>query len=197
MPALDREKQILRAAEELFTTRRFHEVTLDHVCRKAGVGKGTIYRYFNSKEDLFQQMVLSGFSDLCEAIRLGQDGQVDFVDRLSHALLETRKFFVRRRSMFRVLQSEEERASFKKRDLHNQWKERRKDLISAISAILDDGITNGHLRSDVPAELLSATLLGMMRGYFSQQSDHEVSLGSLKMFLDLFLKGAAPTPAAH
>ena len=43
----------MRAAEKLFTSRRYHEISLDAVVQEARVGKGTIYRYFQSKDDLF------------------------------------------------------------------------------------------------------------------------------------------------
>jgi len=46
-------QQILRTAEKLFTSRKFDEVTTDDIMNAAGVGKGTIYRYFRNKDDLF------------------------------------------------------------------------------------------------------------------------------------------------
>jgi AcrR family transcriptional regulator len=194
MHGCSKEKQILRAAEELFTTRRFHEVTLDHVCRKAGVGKGTIYRYFKDKEDLFHRMVLSGFSDLCALIRCGTSEDGGFVGQLTRALYETRKFFVQRRALFRVMQAEEGRVSFRKQALRSQWSEHRKDLISAVAAIIQRGVAGGHVRQDVSPELLAGTLLGMLRGYYSQQDAHEISPASMNMLVELFLKGAAPLP---
>ena len=63
--------QIMKAAEHLFTNRRFHEITLDQVARAAGVGKGTIYLHFADKDDLFFQVATSGFTQLCEIIERG------------------------------------------------------------------------------------------------------------------------------
>src|SRR5205085_2428257 len=37
----------------LFGTQRFHEVRMDDIAAEAGVGKGTLYRYFNDKEELY------------------------------------------------------------------------------------------------------------------------------------------------
>jgi TetR/AcrR family fatty acid metabolism transcriptional regulator len=50
---LARQHDILRAASELFARNGFHETTLDDIARYAELGKGTIYNYFSSKEDLF------------------------------------------------------------------------------------------------------------------------------------------------
>ena len=64
MAAGSRRLQIMRAVETLFTSRQVHEITLDDVIRQAGVGKGTLYRYFKDKDDLFFQTATSGFDDL-------------------------------------------------------------------------------------------------------------------------------------
>ena len=46
-------EKMLEAAAALFGTQRFHEVRMEDIATAAGVGKGTIYRYFSDKEDLY------------------------------------------------------------------------------------------------------------------------------------------------
>ena len=48
----DRREAILDAALELFSDRGFHGTAVPQVAERAGVGAGTIYRYFESKEAL-------------------------------------------------------------------------------------------------------------------------------------------------
>ncbi|MGD1048979.1 MAG: TetR/AcrR family transcriptional regulator [Candidatus Krumholzibacteriaceae bacterium] len=50
---LARQHEILLAARELFARNGFYDTTLDDIARHAEFGKGTIYNYFPSKEDLF------------------------------------------------------------------------------------------------------------------------------------------------
>jgi AcrR family transcriptional regulator len=45
--------KMLDAAGRLFGASRFHEVRMEDIAAEAEVGKGTIYRYFNDKEELF------------------------------------------------------------------------------------------------------------------------------------------------
>jgi AcrR family transcriptional regulator len=52
-----RPEEILDAAQEVFTTSGFARAKLDDVARLAGVSKGTLYLYFDSKEALFREMV--------------------------------------------------------------------------------------------------------------------------------------------
>ncbi|KPK12680.1 MAG: hypothetical protein AMJ68_01160 [Acidithiobacillales bacterium SG8_45] len=49
--------EIIEAALELFTEKGFAATKLTEVAARAGVSKGTLYLYFDSKEALFQEMV--------------------------------------------------------------------------------------------------------------------------------------------
>ncbi len=48
---------IIEAALEEFTSQGFTATKLEDVAVRAGIGKGTIYLYFNSKETLFEEVV--------------------------------------------------------------------------------------------------------------------------------------------
>jgi AcrR family transcriptional regulator len=52
--------EILDAALELFVERGFAATRLDDVAQRAGVSKGTVYLYFDGKEELFKSVVRSG-----------------------------------------------------------------------------------------------------------------------------------------
>ena len=51
-PDPDKRAAILESALELFVERGYHGTAVPAVAERAGVGAGTIYRYFKSKEDL-------------------------------------------------------------------------------------------------------------------------------------------------
>jgi AcrR family transcriptional regulator len=52
--------EILAAALELFVERGYAATRLDDVAQRAGVSKGTVYLYFDGKEELFKAVVRSG-----------------------------------------------------------------------------------------------------------------------------------------
>jgi len=52
-----RRQEIMAAARVLFTRNGFHGTTLEEVAFHAGFGKGTIYNYFSSKEDLLSGII--------------------------------------------------------------------------------------------------------------------------------------------
>lgn len=53
----DRPQEIIAAALDVFAERGFAAARLDDVAARAGVSKGTLYRYFPNKEELFKAMV--------------------------------------------------------------------------------------------------------------------------------------------
>lgn len=90
---------ILKASLEVFTSCGFHEATMDEIASKSGVAKGTLYRYFESKEDLLEQLlaettvkivnrfagVFSGTEDVLEQIQFFIEGWVLFIEE-NHVL---------------------------------------------------------------------------------------------------------------
>lgn len=50
-------RQILEGARRVFFERGFEAASMNDITRAAGVSKGTIYAYFNSKEHLFEALV--------------------------------------------------------------------------------------------------------------------------------------------
>lgn len=50
--------QLLDAAEEVFGRKGFHETTLKEVADLAGFSVGSVYSFFESKDDLFRQILL-------------------------------------------------------------------------------------------------------------------------------------------
>jgi AcrR family transcriptional regulator len=52
-----RQHEILLAARQLFSSQGYHATTLEDIAHHAEFGKGTIYNYFSSKEELFCAIV--------------------------------------------------------------------------------------------------------------------------------------------
>ncbi len=50
-------QRLLDAAESLFGSRGFHDTSIVDITRGAGVGHGTFYLYFQSKEEIFRELV--------------------------------------------------------------------------------------------------------------------------------------------
>jgi AcrR family transcriptional regulator len=70
--AVKNRQRILDAAAEVFASEGV-SVPIDTVAARAGVGVGTLYRHFPTKEALFEAIVLTKLTDLAAAARSGAD----------------------------------------------------------------------------------------------------------------------------
>ena len=194
MGGQNKRQEIMEAAERLFSNRRFHEVTLDEIAQAAKVGKGTIYRFFSSKDDLFFQTATSGFDDLCDVIEKNVCHEGDFTKELLGACQEITQFFYRRRQMFRLMQMEEGRVIWSQGSLWNLWMSRREKLVKALAGILDRGAGEDKIRNDVPTTVLADFLLGMLRTRARYLRGVEDTAKRLDMLLNIFFFGAFGRP---
>ncbi len=177
------------AVEKLFTSRRFHEVTLDDVAQAAGVGKGTIYRYFEDKDDLFFQTAISGFDDLCALLRGKKPEDTPFGEELLSACVEISTFFDRRRQLLRMIQVEEGRMHWCEGSIRERWMAHRKKLVAAVGEIIARGMAEGEIRSDISAEVLAGFLLGMLRTRAHDFADAPEGARRYELIVDLFCRG--------
>lgn len=65
---------IMRAAMELFATNGFHATTISSIAKEAGISKGLLYNYFESKEELIKAIIYSGLENLDKLIDPNKDG---------------------------------------------------------------------------------------------------------------------------
>jgi AcrR family transcriptional regulator len=194
MARQNRRQKIMKAAERLFSDRCFHEVTLDEIAQEARVGKGTIYRFFSSKDDLFFQTATSGFDELCDVIEKNVLHESDFAGELLAACEEITQFFYRRRQMFRLMQMEEGRVIWSQGSLWNLWMSRREKLVKVLAGILDRGGGEGKIRNDIPTTVLADFLLGMLRTRARYLLGIDDSAKRLEVLLSIFFFGASGRP---
>jgi len=193
---IDKRQHIMQAAEKLFTSRQFHEVTTDDVAAAANVGKGTIYRYFQDKDDLLFQITTNGFDELCDLLRQKVSAKAPFPEQLLEACQQVRNFFQRRRQLLRMMEEENGRIAWCEGDLRQRWLERRKKLVAALGVILAQGVREGVIRGDIPAEVLGNFLLGMLRTQARDLDGAAEPMRRLNVVVELFVNGAAEAPAA-
>ncbi len=190
MESSDKRQAIMQTAEKLFKSGRIHEVTLDEVAQKAHVGKGTIYLYFENKDDLFFQVATSGFDEMCALIReqVSQDDR--FEDQLLQMCHAISAFFGKRREMLHMMVTEDARMDGCRRSLRERWNARRKNLQEAVSLVLSRGVTAGCIRSDIPVRTLAVLLMGLMRARAHDLGDLPEAQRSNQLIIDIFLNGS-------
>lgn len=69
-----KKKLIMQVALELFANEGYHSSSISKIAKKAGISKGLMYNYFESKEDLLKQIALNGIQEIFEAFDPNKDG---------------------------------------------------------------------------------------------------------------------------
>lgn len=189
---MDKKNRIMAAAEELFRTGQYHEITLDEVIRRANVGKGTVYQHFASKEDLFFQTALAAFDTMCEMLRKDVATDSPLEHRLGRACRAICQFARERRPLFRLLHAEGEKALSKGGGLRERWNEHRKKMTCIIADIFRTGVERGEVRRDIAADVLAEYFLGLVRARFNEVEELRRKGRGEATLVSLFVHGLAP-----
>jgi AcrR family transcriptional regulator len=163
-----RTQQILDAAARLFAKHGYADADTQQLADELGVGKGTLYRYFPSKKDLFLAAADRVMRQLRERIDIQIKDIADPLDRIAVAIRTFLAFFADNPDFVELLM--QERAQFKDRKEPTYFQHRKvnverwKDLYRQL-------IAEGRIR-DMPVEritdVLSDTCYGtMFSNYFT------------------------------
>ena len=154
----EKRAQILEAASRTFAARVFHLVTMDEVATVARVGKGTLYRYFPSKEDLYLAIVDEAFGLLIRRLEaeraVGMPATVA-LERMIAAIVET---FAQHLPSFRLVHRGEGRLFLRKKEV---IRARRAHIARLLAEVLDRGVEAGTFRK-VDRTLAPSMLIGMV-----------------------------------
>jgi AcrR family transcriptional regulator len=108
---LTRRAQILTAAVEIFSEKGFYATRVEEIAQRAGIGKGTIYQYFTTKEVLFQEVLQAGMDDYWRQIHREQSSADPLAVRLQRIASIQLGYAVKHRNMAKVLMNSPETVS--------------------------------------------------------------------------------------
>lgn len=101
----NRKSAILKAARSLFFAKGFNAVTVESIARKAEISKGSIYLHFQSKEEIYSNILLSQIDKFRKHIDLicGNGGEAsELLLKIADAYVD---FFIKDAELFRILMS--------------------------------------------------------------------------------------------
>ena len=181
-------ERILRSAVELFAEREFELVLIDEVAAHAGVGKGSVYRQFKSKEELYAAAVIDGFSELQREIRAALAGCNSMREQIQTIVQHAVRFFWSRRQFFALLRDPKALPPSQER----QYRAQRNDLSQLIRGVLDDGVRRGEMRSGIDTRMAAESLLGMIRGLNRYGREYTTPERAIDIAASIFFDGCTP-----
>jgi AcrR family transcriptional regulator len=155
-----REQEILEAAALLFAERGYSQADTQTLADRLGVGKGTIYRYFPSKRELFLAAVDRLMVQLHLSITDTINEIQDPIDRLLHAVNAYLKYFKDHPEIVEL--TIQERAYFKDRDKPSFFENQEK-FSCEFQEQFGELVAAGRIR-DMPFEKFHAVLGDLLYG---------------------------------
>ena len=173
--AVRNRERVLEAAKIVFSAGG-PDASLEAVAKRAGVGIGTLYRHFPTREALFEAVYrreVQQLGELAEALK----SEPSPVDALRRWLRSNVEFVATKKGMSAALALAVQSSS----ELTAYSFER---LTKAVGALLDRAVAAGEIRSDISPEDLLRALVGMC--YLHDQPGWQKSVVRL---LDVFVDG--------
>ena len=101
---MDKRNRLMAAAETVFSRRGFAQATLDEIIALADTGKGTLYKYYGNKDDLFYTLVSRKHDELMNRMWTVADDNTKGIEELLVGVLSVWTDFLRKnRVLWQVL----------------------------------------------------------------------------------------------
>lgn len=181
---------IIEAAYEVFKDKGFQKTKMEEIAEKAGVGKGTLYEYFESKKDLYEEMyrwyIEKYFNNLGKNIA----SQNTATDKIRVIIKNHFSHLNQAKSLFIRLETEHNSMDLSTK-MRKQINEIYRNNFNEIKQIIETGIAEGEFRnldSALSANFLLSSIIGMGHSmlFLKMEFDYEEMAEKI---LDLFVNG--------
>lgn len=158
-----RRSQILAAAIQVYADRGYHRTRVEDIADAAGVSKGTLYLYFESREHLFSAAFEDFMTRLSEGLAEITASDAPPLERLAQVVTASLDAVRRHETLSRVM------VDFWSATLHNpdvphiDASRQYREIRQMIAALLDEAAKRGEIRPDRPA-LTESVLMAAMDG---------------------------------
>jgi AcrR family transcriptional regulator len=180
----ERRQQLMDYAAERFAEGGYHPTSVAEIVQGLGVGKGVFYWYFDSKEELFLEILKEAQQEMRRAQRSAYGEEVDPVRRIELGIRASLQWLDAHRHMFNLFQfaaTEEQFAPALRRG--------QEVAVADVVRHIKDGIVDGTIRDGDP-EILAHGVLGvtnqLSRIYLRDRRDdvYEVADAAVAFCLD-------------
>jgi AcrR family transcriptional regulator len=194
----NRKTAILKSARRLFFEKGFKTVTVESIARKAELSKGSIYLYYNSKEEIYAHILLSDidkFHDRISDLLQNPTSASEVLIRLANIYVD---FFLNDRELFRILMTFMLHTTDMNlpEDLNNHIIKTTNKTINVIEQVFKYGIERGEFPATLNLRQSRNAIWGMLNGVISlhlftgiEAKRAEMIQSTIKAGLDIYIRG--------
>lgn len=163
-----RRAEILAAARRVFASRGFHNSTIDDVAESAGIAKGTVYLYYESKHDLYWAALKAGIVAMVEEAEREMRTAPTVREKI-HAFIASKiKYAEGEKDFFRVYFSEFSNALTHPVEMGREFKQLYLAQARTLAKVIAEGARRKELRP-MAAESAALAILDLTRGMIVQR----------------------------
>lgn len=191
---------IISSAEKLFFSKGFDLITMDYIAKEAGFTKKTVYSYFASKDDLYYEIMLRGFSALNSLLdKALEKNSLDELSKLRLIGTTLVEFFKANRGYFTAINyfNTKDIGNIEGNPIAQKCYKAGQYSVEIISDIIKCGIKNGTIDPEIDVNktvlTLWASLIGIINliekksDYIREYFDTDI-LDTVEYGFDLIIK---------
>lgn len=187
---------IIHAAARVFGEKGFSGTMMADIADQAGMGKGTLYEYFDSKENLFFA-VFEWFAEETEAaakvsISALRGSASERLAVLSESVMQS---WLEMKDLFALVMEfwAASASSQMKKRFKGYFRQAYEDFRTLVASLIREGIQHGEFQEDVVPESVAAALVGtwdalLLQAWFDDTFD---PLTSARNFVAVLIRGLA------
>ncbi|MFA4902180.1 MAG: TetR/AcrR family transcriptional regulator [Desulfobaccales bacterium] len=171
LPRREREKlrqrqEMLATALDLFSRKGYHNVSMHEIAQKAEFAIGTLYKFFQNKEDLYKALVLELCDEFEDSIMRAIEQPQDEAEKLRSYVRAKTEVFRRNLPFIRLYLAESRGASFNlKAGLDDEIRKRYYISLESIAAIFASGIKNQRFKKIADPYYLAVALSSVIDAF--------------------------------
>lgn len=154
---MDKRDAILESALKLITEKGIHNAPISKISKEAGIAAGTVYIYFNSKQEIVDELYRKIKMQLHEQMMLGIKEGESFEDKMYFIWRRAIKYFLNN-SMEAKFLNQFDYITYISEDVLKEIHE----PYNVFSDLIDKAIAKGILKP-VSKELITAVLMGPIK----------------------------------
>jgi len=182
-------QQLFDTALELFDRKGYEKVSINEICRKAGVSTGAFYHHFKSKDQILMEEFMK-IDDFYMELANKVSGIEDSLKRLQAFISSTMRSLddmglKRLKVTYHTQIGPDRKASY----LGNE----KRALYSILEGLFLEGQENGQIRQDMSAEVLTRLSIHCVRGIIYDWCLVNGSFDMIEtgeMMMELFINGS-------
>jgi len=185
----NRKKLILNGALKVFEKKGLEGATMDEIAHEAKFGKGTLYYYFTSKEEVFCAIMNRGWISLWEGIEETLMDHTNPRKTFLNTLKQIVSIILMDPNLYRFLFTAPKAVTHMPEKLQT-WKSYQSKLYGSLRGLLEEGVQKGEF-PDLDADLMFRAIGGLFHGLlFLGEGSGKVSENEIEeLFNSLIGKG--------